>query len=57
MRFSWSSGRIITVAETPTGTSGSSTDHSCGPRPGQAVHHAPAASIRKGPNGTHSSTG
>ncbi|MFJ3535879.1 hypothetical protein ACIPQA_10475 [Streptomyces sp. NPDC090109] len=57
MRFSWSSGRIITVAETPTGTSGSSTDHSRGPRPGRAAHHAPAAPIRKGPNGTHSSTG
>ncbi|MGJ7420100.1 hypothetical protein AB9128_30100 [Streptomyces cinereoruber] len=57
MRFSWSRGRSITVAETPTGTSGSSTDHSRGLGPGRAAHHAPAAPIRKGPNGTHSSTG
>lgn len=47
----------MTIADTTTGTSGGSTDHNRGPRPGRRAHHTPIAPMRKGPHGTHSSTG
>ncbi|MBT2455525.1 hypothetical protein [Streptomyces sp. ISL-86] len=50
----------MAVAETPTGSSGSSgssTDHSRGRQPGRRAHHVPMAPMMKGPNGTQNTTG